>query len=759
MADENIAGSVVVQVKADLTDLEKGLAKAQQKTEAAGKEMGKASKEAKDLGDSVKKTGKDAGDAADKLDWVGTVVDELAKGLKSTVGPAALAGAAFTAASGAALAAFQALRPQIKTADDLLAEHEKNILRLGDAYDVVNEKQHRYASDTANTANARSEGAFKAMRDIVSGQIKLIFDDVYRTIGGGSGNQGPLARVMDSQFKPFESALNRLAEEARKTVPDIKAVQDEITNIAKADPKRLNATRDILRGLLDGVAENTARLPELSRQFSEAMDIVDQFNRQIDNVDSKPLREELQKIFDDALNGKKGIGDVLLELNKLERANPSFAGIIAGFQSLIEAAASTNDALDRIGAKYFANTGGSPNGRGRPTVFLPDTAPTPDHRPNAEDWNAANDKRLARLARAGSRAGNPYRDLIKSADDRIKQMRTELELMGKVGVAADTLRAYQELLSRATDRGRTIGEKQKKELHDRAEAMAKLEDATKKAQLAQDLLFERAQLFRSPIDQTIAETMRGAGLEVDFNSPIAGMIRLNEQLKMAKDYADDFASTFVDGIMSGENALDALGDAASSVLSDIAKQLIQMAMNQMINSLLQGLGGAFGGGFGMFPGGMGFATPGYVGTYAGGGHVRGPGTNTSDSILARLSNGEFVVNAASARAHMPLLEAINRSPGFESGGSIPNGVAPLRSASLYGGAPRHDNQNGKISVAVYNNGGAVNAEARQSTDANGDRMIEIFLEKKIQDEVTRPSASTNRQLRSAYGLSNQVVRR
>ncbi|MBP1179966.1 phage tail length tape measure family protein [Methylobacterium sp. PvR107] len=46
-------------------------------------------------------------------------------------------------------------------------------------------------------------------------------------------------------------------------------------------------------------------------------------------------------------------------------------------------------------------------------------------------------------------------------------------------------------------------------------------------------------------------------------------------------------------------------------------------------------------------------------TYATGGWISGPGTGTSDSIAARVSNGEFVVNAASARVYGPWLEAMN----------------------------------------------------------------------------------------------------
>lgn len=46
--------------------------------------------------------------------------------------------------------------------------------------------------------------------------------------------------------------------------------------------------------------------------------------------------------------------------------------------------------------------------------------------------------------------------------------------------------------------------------------------------------------------------------------------------------------------------------------------------------------------------------------FARGGLVYGPGTSTSDSINARLSAGEYVVNARSASANLGLLEGINR---------------------------------------------------------------------------------------------------
>lgn len=73
---------------------------------------------------------------------------------------------------------------------------------------------------------------------------------------------------------------------------------------------------------------------------------------------------------------------------------------------------------------------------------------------------------------------------------------------------------------------------------------------------------------------------------------------------------------------------------------------------------------------------------------ASGGYVSGPGTGTSDSILARLSNGEFVIRAAAVRHYGPqLLAALNsmrlpkgRLPGFNMGGLVQGLTAGVSSA-------------------------------------------------------------------------------
>lgn len=62
-----------------------------------------------------------------------------------------------------------------------------------------------------------------------------------------------------------------------------------------------------------------------------------------------------------------------------------------------------------------------------------------------------------------------------------------------------------------------------------------------------------------------------------------------------------------------------------------------------------------------------------AGRFASGGAISGPGTGTSDSIPAFLSDGEFVVSASAVdRVGLPLLEAINsgRYPRFATGGVV-----------------------------------------------------------------------------------------
>jgi len=107
---------------------------------------------------------------------------------------------------------------------------------------------------------------------------------------------------------------------------------------------------------------------------------------------------------------------------------------------------------------------------------------------------------------------------------------------------------------------------------------------------------------------------------------------------------------------------------------------------------------------------------------ASGGAVRGPGTATSDSILARLSNGEFVMRAAAVNRwgprFMAALNGLQNPFGFAQGGLVPRFAAGGLVRAGAGGTPVHLHLGGH-SFALSGSGDVVSALV---TEANRQRM-------------------------------------
>lgn len=126
------------------------------------------------------------------------------------------------------------------------------------------------------------------------------------------------------------------------------------------------------------------------------------------------------------------------------------------------------------------------------------------------------------------------------------------------------------------------------------------------------------------------------------------------------------------------DALDAIivqGEKASDVMASLARSIASAFLQSAIlgTGPLAGIWGGQGAGL------LDFIFP----KKADGGMITGPGGPRDDSILARLSNGEFVVNAAATARHRPLLEAINAAPHFAAGGIVGGANSPFAP----GGAP------------------------------------------------------------------------
>ena len=179
---------------------------------------------------------------------------------------------------------------------------------------------------------------------------------------------------------------------------------------------------------------------------------------------------------------------------------------------------------------------------------------------------------------------------------------------------------------------------------------------------ASEVIARRAtEAFKVP-EGSLAGITEGAR---QYREEIERTIPPMEQMKALGD-------TFLDGV------LGALADGKISTEEwlQIALQLVQQL--QSLNGIQIGGGGGI---LSSIASLLGLKDGGIV-KAATGGYIRGPGSSRSDSVPARLSNGEFVVNAASTKKHRALLEAINAGslPGFANGGAV--GMSAPRLADI-----------------------------------------------------------------------------
>lgn len=140
-----------------------------------------------------------------------------------------------------------------------------------------------------------------------------------------------------------------------------------------------------------------------------------------------------------------------------------------------------------------------------------------------------------------------------------------------------------------------------------------------------------------------------------------------------KDYAlsvaDSMSSAMTDIIMGTKSAKEALGDMVKAILQNAVKILTEWLSVYAIYSAFPTLAS------GMTPADAANKT---VFHLASGGYVSGPGSGTSDSIPALLSNGEYVLRSAAVdQIGVGTLNAMNAGavPQFADGGSVDDTIA------------------------------------------------------------------------------------
>lgn len=181
--------------------------------------------------------------------------------------------------------------------------------------------------------------------------------------------------------------------------------------------------------------------------------------------------------------------------------------------------------------------------------------------------------------------------------------------------------------------------------------------------------------------------------------------------------AQTMATAFTTAWQDASNAMDTFittgkgnfEQFTASILADLAK----IALHQAEMQLFQTIGTSF------------FSEGGAVGHYATGGAIAGPGTGTSDSIPAMLSNGEFVVRASQASKYRSLLESINSgtTAHFANGGAV---------GAVSGGGGTSVVNHTPVSINV--NGGGLSAEDVRVIQPMLQAVIDRRLDQKMRGQ-------------------------
>jgi tape measure domain-containing protein len=222
-------------------------------------------------------------------------------------------------------------------------------------------------------------------------------------------------------------------------------------------------------------------------------------------------------------------------------------------------------------------------------------------------------------------------------------------------------------------------------------------------------LLEGVKLAKNALDEIfparkLARELQELAAAANASPEIAANLEMIEA-KIRENNAPDWAKGLTGGIATAAKSVADGTATIGGALETLKTKIINLALDQafkpfetaftaMLTKLSAGDGGGFlkllgigGGGGESLAASDSIALAG-VPMYAAGvtdlGMVHGPGSGTSDSILARLSNGESVVTAKATKKFRGLIEAMNadRIPAFSRGGIAAAGAGVSMAAMM-----------------------------------------------------------------------------
>ncbi len=260
------------------------------------------------------------------------IIAGVGQGIASLVNPVTITLAAVTGLGYAASWAFDMIRGEVKSTDQVLEEHEAFIKRVGEAYPEAAKKAASYAADSAQVLRAlgadRIEDQVKALQGELSG-VAATYDSIINPIAR------PEALMTFPDFAPFVGVLERISEEAGKARPEVAGIREEIAKI-RNDPGQSDGVKAVASELLaatEGANALSAALPATTKLVESIGGVADR------SAERLKLLHETAMGFADAME-RLGAGD-----------QPQLSAREQALQDYIKAAGQALDARDGQNAR------------------------------------------------------------------------------------------------------------------------------------------------------------------------------------------------------------------------------------------------------------------------------------------------------------------------------------------------------------------------------------------------------------------------
>ena len=492
----------------------------------------------------------------------------LVSAFASVVSPVSLVTIGLVAGSAALLQYFTSLGGGAEEAKDVLKDHAALISRIKGAYGEASEGLEEYTRESRKIVDQATTDKIKDYRKSIA--------DVAQELRAG------LTKLEPRDFKgatftigEVVSSLKMLEAGIKSGNPDLQAFVEKLIEI-----ENQSGTPENIRKILSELRSTAGAGVEAQRALKPLEDT-------IDGVGAAAARQARQ------ISGlTKALGDLadiakpsLSDAEKVEEAYRRAISNSSNREDRDDAFRARQDALDRLD-------------RQDPTVVNSDgrtvAVPTPTARPNRElEFLPGEESAGKKQETAAEKLKNAYRDLMKSADDRLGQMQQEIELLGKFGVEAEAARFKLDLLQASEDKGRSLSEEQRKELEKKVALYRQYAETLAKAKLSQDLLDERRFKSLSKTDQAVFESLRQYGLPTDLNSEEANKIR---QAVQTNDMSDGIKSFFTDFSSALQQNGGDIGEAFATSIKNAAMNAMNKALDDLFSKLAEGLASAFFGG-------------------------------------------------------------------------------------------------------------------------------------------------------------------